>query len=497
MRSTYDEVLYPGLPYSQTHPDRLATLGALFGLEPAPVGRCRVLELACGSGDNLIPMAFEAPGAQFVGIDLAETAVQAGREEIAALGLANIRLEHMNIMDAGSDLGVFDYIIAHGFYAWAPAPVRDKLLAVIGASLAPQGVAYVSYNALPGGRIREMFREMMLFHVKGVADHQTRIEGARQLLQWFTESYCGPGISKGFLKDEAQSMLDRLPHFLYHDELSEAFQPVYFREFISHAARFGLQYLSEANYFDTQPGKIPEAIVAKVNLIAAGDRIVREQYFDLLKCRMFRQTLLCHADAPLAAAPVPERVFRLWASSPARPVSAPPDFRPGVVEEFVGTRASSAKTAHPLPKAALFVLTEAWPETVAFPDLLASVERLTGEPQGPESLAEILLATYAAGLIELHAHPLRCVSKISRCPVASSLARSQAQRGKLITTPLHSTVECGDEVERRLIALMDGTRDLPALAREIGPISGRPEEVVAGAIQANIAALARTGLLVG
>jgi tRNA G46 methylase TrmB len=67
--TAYDEVLYPSYTHNQTHPDRLATIATLFGLTPAPVERCRVLELGCGNGSNLVPMAYGLPGSEFVGID--------------------------------------------------------------------------------------------------------------------------------------------------------------------------------------------------------------------------------------------------------------------------------------------------------------------------------------------------------------------------------------------------------------------------------------------
>ena len=34
---------YPSYPYPLSHPAYLATLGALFGMEPPPVEQCRVL----------------------------------------------------------------------------------------------------------------------------------------------------------------------------------------------------------------------------------------------------------------------------------------------------------------------------------------------------------------------------------------------------------------------------------------------------------------------
>ena len=205
MSTVYDEVLYPNLPFAQTHPDRLATLAILFGMDPAPINRCRVLELGCGDGENLIPMAIENPESQFVGLDAAAVAVRAGNQEVTALGLTNIRLEHMDIMDAGPKLGTFDYAISHGFYSWVPEPVRDKLLALAKAVLAPHGVAFVSYNALPGGRIRQMFRDMMLFHVGDARELALRIHGGREIVQWFMACQTGLGDS-GLLPAQAESI---------------------------------------------------------------------------------------------------------------------------------------------------------------------------------------------------------------------------------------------------------------------------------------------------
>src|SRR5262245_56164467 len=56
--TAYDTVAYPSHCCPQAHPDRLATLATLFGMAPAPVERCRFLELGCGDGHNLLALAF-------------------------------------------------------------------------------------------------------------------------------------------------------------------------------------------------------------------------------------------------------------------------------------------------------------------------------------------------------------------------------------------------------------------------------------------------------
>ena len=149
MQTDYDEVPYPSLSYAQTHPDRLATIATLLGLQPAPVTHCRVLELGCAGGGNLLPMAQGLPGSEFVGLDVSEAQITAGQTLRQALGLNNLTLTQMDILDVPAGLGQFDYIIAHGIYSWVPPQVRDKVLQVCQDHLAPQGVAYVSYNCYP------------------------------------------------------------------------------------------------------------------------------------------------------------------------------------------------------------------------------------------------------------------------------------------------------------------------------------------------------------
>src|SRR5437660_11815651 len=97
---------------------------------------------------------------RITGIDLASPAIARGCALIGTLSLENITLRRHDLMQAGADLGEFDFIIAHGLYSWVPEEVRDRLLSLCRRHLAPQGVAYASYNASPGFGRRRMFREM-------------------------------------------------------------------------------------------------------------------------------------------------------------------------------------------------------------------------------------------------------------------------------------------------------------------------------------------------
>src|ERR1700759_1499245 len=90
--NVYDEVLYPAATFPQTHPNRLATVAFLHGMRPAPIDGCRVLELGCGVGTNIIGMAFQLPASEFIGLDLAQRPIASGQSFVKALGMRNVTL---------------------------------------------------------------------------------------------------------------------------------------------------------------------------------------------------------------------------------------------------------------------------------------------------------------------------------------------------------------------------------------------------------------------
>src|SRR5204863_4852093 len=95
----YDKVLYPSYTRIQTHPDRLATIGMLLGMNPAPVEKCRMLELGCGNGSNIGPIAFGLPESEFVGVDLAALPIANANRMVDELGLRNLTFHNRSITD--------------------------------------------------------------------------------------------------------------------------------------------------------------------------------------------------------------------------------------------------------------------------------------------------------------------------------------------------------------------------------------------------------------
>jgi len=520
--TSYDAVLYPSYTHPQTHPDRLAVIGSLFGLEPAAVDRCRVLELGCGNGSNLVPMAYCLPASQFIGLDLAARPVAMGNAMIRELGLTNIKLIQANLTElnqpatsqASPATGQFDYILAHGLYSWVPENVRRNLLAACHNLLTPQGIAFVSYNALPGGHLREMLREMMLFHVRGIDSPEERVRQATAFLGFLADAQETPDLYRVWMKAQLEGVLAHEPGHLFHDELAALNQSLYFTQFLEAARIHGLQYLGEADYFEMFDHSFNASTRQTLDQLAP-NRILREQYLDFLKCRRFRQTLLCRQDLSVRGEPDSDKVARFLVSAQAQTV-AEPDLRPGVKSKYRTPDNAQCETDLPIGKAALAVLGQLWPAPVPFRELLDQAnlrlaqEKLAvqSEPGSSSCLAGFLLSLYSAGVVNFHTFRPPLTLTPAERPTASPVARWQARQGPVVTTLLHRAVKVEDEVGRALLQWLDGSQDRPALLEKVWLLlksrnalvipegnEGLARTEVGQALEKNLHKLASLGLL--
>jgi SAM-dependent methyltransferase len=501
--TAYDTLSYPGHPYGDTHPDRLATIASLYGMRPAPVSRCRVLELGCGDGGNLTPIAYQWPGSEFVGIDLSKQTIARGRQYIDELGLANIDLRRHNIMDVTAEFGQFDYIIAHGVYSWVPAFVREKVLAIFKHNLAPQGVAYVSFNSYPGCHFRNLARDMMLYHVRGMDDPRQRIEQGRAVMKFLAESSAKDGVYGLALRHQF-NRVQKLPDYvLFHDDLDEVSSPFFLYQVVEDAARHGLQYLSEATFNRGERHEYPDE--AAKTLAQIPDFVAREQYLDFIIGCGFHKTLFCHGDVALRRTIEPQCVKDYHV---AAGLNAPAEIDPAAtgVVEFKTERGDTLSTDHKLSKAALLHLGQSWPRAVAFADLVDHALRRLGPEAEPiranldeevDGLATLLFRAFSVGEIELNLHPPKLVTTISERPQASLLSRKQAARGSLLTNLRHGAVVMEDEIVRNFVTLVDGTRDVDRLVSDLDKqLQGKSgAEVTREGVERNLRLLATLGLL--
>jgi SAM-dependent methyltransferase len=509
----YERLAYPGYAYPATHPARLEAVARLFGLRPKAAADARVLELGCGDGGNVLSLAQAMPRATFVGVDAAASAVERGNELARAAGLQNVELRCIDIAelaDSGELEGSFDYILSHGVYSWIPPHVRTALLACVRRYMEPMGLAYVSYNAYPGSYLRDMARDILGYHVRDIADPERKLSAAQDLMKTIV-AIEEPSPYAQVLRQHMERMLSYSSALLFHDDLAEISTPFYFHEFVDQAARHKLAFLAEADLFESQMRDVPDSAERLMADLPA-DVIVREQYLDFFKNRMFRQTLLCHEQAPVSRALDESAIEGFWISSMARVKEADldgdgegrssgertPTHRPPTqtdepqAQTFLTLEGFSMTTTEPLVIAIMQALADAWPGSLDFQTLLERASDAAGRaaPRGlvTERLCDVLLQAYLARIVTLQGCAPQLANKSGERPVASPLARAQLAAGlPAVSSLLHGNVRLEDELERRLLALLDGTRDLAELARELGA----PIEQVGEAL----GRLARVGLL--
>jgi SAM-dependent methyltransferase len=439
MTDLHDELPYSKFPYPQTHPDRLATVAVLHGLSPPAPAGCSYLELGCGAGGNLVPLAYADPERGCVGLDRAPGAIAEARGTAAALGLENVELHVRDLLglEPGS-LGRFDFVVAHGVYAWVPPPVRDALMRAIASHLASNGIAFVSYNAQPAGAFRRMIGEIGAWHARDAGAPEARAEAARELYRFLLEHRADPEDPYGaVLARELPRVIERSAAGLVHDELADASSAVWLHELVEHAEAHGLAYVGEAQFSELHAERFPDGIEERLGRLGGGDRVAVEQYGDVLLGRKFRQTLLCHSAlaGEIAAEPSPETMERLRFVAPPGPAQASADGLEAAVLERLG---------------------EAWPDSLSLAEL--------GEADG---LAEAMLSAVRAGRAGPRVDPPAYAAEPGELPLASAVARLQAEEGSDVTSLRHENVRIEEMAGRRLLMLLDGTRDRPAILADL------------------------------
>lgn len=495
----YDEVPYQSNPFERSHPRWLATVAAVFGMKPPPPERARILELGCASGGNLIPMAESLPNSSCLGIDLSSRQIEDGKRFIERTGLPNVTLRQASILDLSEGDGEFDYIVCHGVYSWVPRTVQAAILELCSKRLSPNGIAYVSYNTLPGWGMLGVLRDMMRFHASHFNDPMKQIEQSRALLKVLAAAVPSEENPYGMLlKQVSEKVQKSADWYIYHEHLEEDNDPVYFHEFNSRAEAVGLQFLGEAELLTMFTNQLPEEVQTALRGVA-GNIVRSEQYMDFFRNRTFRETLLCRAAVPLNRKIDVGTVQPLSFASELVPVGDRVNLKSDTEVTFSAPGRPSVGVRDPIFKVALVALREAWPRFVAAGELETIVRgRLElGEATAETSKAfvERLWGWFTHRLIAMSAVPIPCSSQPSLRPVGSIVARAELAAGRAqLTNLLHSVVR-PRPFEAAVLALLDGTRDQKAVARTLAGTSHAAEAAKSGRVEAALRNLAAAALL--
>lgn len=513
--ASYDAMPYPGQFIPMTHPDRMATMALLHGANPPRVEGCRVLEIGCADGGNLLTIAQALPDASFLGVDLSPRQVADGLAAARAVGASNVELRSMSLTEIDDSYGLFDYIICHGVYSWVPPSVRDRILEICSRNLSPGGVAYISYNVFPGWSQRGMLRESMLYHTRGIANPTERVRQARAILDFMAREASPPDSPHArYLRDEHEKFAHFADTYIFHEYLAEENHPCFFHEFVADAASAGLRYVSEAAFSVEESRLSPEfrRVVSRLG----SDVVRRGQYIDLVLNRTFRRSLVCRAGVMTYDGPTPESVRSLRLVALARPENPTPDLQSEAREPFLTMFGDKVAVDEPVLKAALFALYERWPRSTNLEELWASTRELlgrseTGSEADREDFAGQLLRCHMMQLVDMHTTDPPIANDPGDRPHAPALARRNAGKAARVVS-LRNHVAVLEEIDRLILPLLDGSRDRDAIVDQLAasvaegrlnlksdgqPIRGQEavREVLASIVRSSLRRIADQALL--
>jgi len=459
--TSYDQVPYTVSAYAMTHPSHMAMIARLFGVEAADPNQSKILEIGCGHGGNVLPMAEQLPGSNFTAVDLSETQINNAKTIAKAAELENIELLHKDLSTIDKDFGEFDYIIAHGVYSWVPDEVKAHLLRICGENLTPNGVAFVSYNTYPGWRVKESIRDMLLIHTERFEEPNDIIKNAKGLLKFLEEAAKKQDTPYSrLIQKELEYLQNADPHYLFHDTLEVNNHPVYFRDFHKRAVEKGLTYLGDSAVHTMLANDIDPGIRATLEK-ATNDIITREQYLDFLRNRPFRQSLLCRQGLSIDRTVKPDQMKSFHYRS-LFATQGEVDLRDGVNTEFTTTNGLKINVKQAVEKAALYELQKANPKFLSYEDLVNRTKHSLDGLIEEDRFNALEKALYASlfnlcntGGVTALAHYPDVVDYVSEKPLVSKLSRVQAELGLSITNRYHGNCKL-ESFQNQIVTFLNG-----------------------------------------
>jgi SAM-dependent methyltransferase len=458
--TSYDELPYDSLPLPETQPDFLAAVARLHGFAAPDPSRARILELGCAQGGNLIPLAWRWPDSACVGVELSRVQAEAGAAFITALGAPNVRIVHGDLAALPDGLGEFDYIIAHGVFSWVPPSVQQALLAVCRHHLSPQGVAYVSFNVAAGWQRLQPLRAALIERTSTDLPAPQRYRQALRVLDELEAEWTDPALLKeiAYLKTAA-------PSYLFHEYLSECNAPLRFEAFAAQLDAHDLRYVGEAGprravvELEDAWGLIPESM--------AGRWLDAEAALDDALAIRFRRALIARADAQCAQPPRPEFLDGLAFYADLRSEDEI-DLEDASEQQFINPAGNLFKVTLPAMKAALMALSAAYPNALAYPDLLAGARQVMADFGVAATLDEAGFRDALFQMVMSHG-VMPTVSVLSFAsipgehPCAHALARWQARSPNWVVSGARHVAMDLDPAGRTLLGALDGSRTFDEL----------------------------------
>ncbi len=253
------------------------------------------LELGSGQGFGLALLAAAEPGVRFHGVDFNPEHIVTSRRFAGGAGLDNLEFEEASFEEVAErgTAGEFDRVVLHGILSWVSKATQDAVVAILRRRLAPGGIAYVSYNAMPGWAamtpIQHLLRTLAERAPSGRSD--ARVDHALAAIETLRTGDARYFDQNPDVVARASKLAGHDRAYLVHEYLNEHWQPLYFSQVAAMLDPAKLSYLGSATIVDdlnvmAVPGKLHGAVEE-----AGGDIVWRETLRDFASNKRFRRDI--------------------------------------------------------------------------------------------------------------------------------------------------------------------------------------------------------------
>lgn len=192
----------------------------------------------------------------------------------------------------------YDYIIAHGIFSWVPKFVQDAILEVIKAHLAPNGIAYISYNVYPGWKEKDILRQIMLMAYSKNKDFNLVKQSLDNYAAYLKELKAKDalGLNAKTLLHLIQDLKKQPDYYIMHEFLEDFNEPFFFCDFAKRLQSYELSYVCEANLNDLLKPDVGFSVADEFLNEHFKDRIESEGWRDIYTNKVFRNSLITHSQ---------------------------------------------------------------------------------------------------------------------------------------------------------------------------------------------------------
>jgi SAM-dependent methyltransferase len=246
-------------------------------------------ELGCGCGKTVNTVAAAYPHSNCVGIDINKEHIRIAQSE--SKGLANIKFLDVSFNEAlKQDLPKFDFIAMHGIWSWVGDATRADILKFVKNFLKPNGLFYISYDAMPGWAQLVPFHKIMSIYLKDKNCSITeKATAALAYLQFLNENrsmfFERNPDAKFFLQTLQQSDI----RYVIHELLNKHLRPEYFCEVAAAMEKIGLTFVGNSEHFYNYQMTLPEQF--RKLLDTAKNKISMETHKSIIQNDRFRKDI--------------------------------------------------------------------------------------------------------------------------------------------------------------------------------------------------------------